>query len=234
LNVPISSENPSVSSSDGFNAHYNDYEELEHRPITREIMSDYLSTRCHRRVTIFHAKVAQKSYGNEKRFELRKILSLNTEFFFFQRFFCPPPCVYLSGDGWNTHADQSCCSSSSSVAQTEYLSATIGLGEPLYSIENEHCLSNEMQNFSFENGKIKYGSARTLFISDSDKRKYINLNIKLMHTDDIRSNSYIGLFESRKIKVISKPSKKKQSVKNAECNCILIKYSFFIIFFLFL
>jgi len=77
-----------------------------------------------------------------------------------------------------------------------------------------------MQNLSFENGKIKYGSAKTLFISDSDKRKHINLNIKILHTNHFRHDPYIGLFESRKIKVISKPSKKKQSVKNAECKSI--------------
>jgi recombining binding protein (suppressor of hairless) len=66
----------------------------------------------------------------------------------------------------------------------------------------------------------RFGAAKTLFISDSDKRKHINLNIKMMYTNtnDFRENPYIGMFESRKIKVISKPSKKKQSVKNAECN----------------
>jgi recombining binding protein (suppressor of hairless) len=71
----------------------------------------------------------------------------------------------------------------------------------------------------------RFGAAKTLFISDSDKRKHINVNIKMMFTNDMRENPYIGMFESRKIKVISKPSKKKQSVKNAECN-FLSKSSF--------
>ena len=159
------SENVSVS--------LNDDDEIESRPITSEMMANYLAKPCHRTVTICHARVAQKSYGNEK------------------RFFCPPPCFYLSGAGWT-------------VDSTETLSAKIGLHS-----------SNEMQNLSMDNhGNLKYASAKTLFISDSDKRKYINLNVRLVSEDQ----SLIGVFESQKIKIISKPSKKKQSIKNSECN----------------
>ncbi len=75
----------------------------------------------------------------------------------------------------------------------------------------------------------RFGAAKTLFISDSDKRKHINLNIKMMYTNDFRESPYIGMFESRKIKVISKPSKKKQSVKNAECNSYK-NFFFFLIY----
>ncbi|CAF0794029.1 unnamed protein product [Rotaria sordida] len=203
LIMPTSSENLSIISSNTSNIHNNDYEELDHRPITREIMSTYLSTRRHRTVTIFHAKVAQKSYGNEK------------------RFFCPPPCVYLSGDGWNSNFDRSCSSSSLiSLHEQEHLCAMIGISEPLYSNEHENYLTNEMQKLSIENENIKYGSAKTLFISDIDKRKYINLNIKIIYTNNYHSNPYIGLFQSQKIKVISKPSKKKQSIKNADSVCM--------------
>lgn len=70
-------------------------------------------------ITILHAKVAQKSYGNEKRFEtlvwsfsvfcndadrvFRDVLNLYCHIIY--RFFCPPPCVYISGHGWRVMQD---------------------------------------------------------------------------------------------------------------------------------
>ncbi|XP_015782121.1 recombining binding protein suppressor of hairless isoform X2 [Tetranychus urticae] len=148
--------------------------------LTRESMRNYIRERKEMKVVILHAKVAQKSYGNEK------------------RFFCPPPCIYLYGDGWS-HRQQQMIRAGQSESSTQ-ICAFIGIGNS----------DQEMQQLDF-NGK-NFCAAKTLYISDSDKRKHFMLSVKMFYAnaDDI------GVFYSQRIKVISKPSKKKQSLKNAD------------------
>ncbi|XP_015684955.1 suppressor of hairless protein homolog, partial [Protobothrops mucrosquamatus] len=149
--------------------------------LTREAMRNYLKERGDQTVLILHAKVAQKSYGNEK------------------RFFCPPPCVYLMGSGWKKKKEQ--MERDGCSEQESQPCAFIGIGNS----------DQEMQQLNLE-GK-NYCTAKTLYISDSDKRKHFMLSVKMFYgnSDDI------GVFLSKRIKVISKPSKKKQSLKNADC-----------------
>ncbi|XP_036427455.1 recombining binding protein suppressor of hairless-like protein isoform X2 [Colossoma macropomum] len=155
--------------------------------VTRDSVKQYLQFRPDQSVLILHAKVAQKSYGNEK------------------RFFCPPPCVYLCGTGWNL--------------RQEHLKAS-GLGESscrlcgYMGLDSSPGPQADSFKLSFEEqtDKRMFACAKTLYISDTDKRKHFRLLLRLFHS----GGQEIGSFQSGLIKVISKPSQKRQSMKNAD------------------
>uniref|UniRef100_A0A8C8DCC1 Recombination signal binding protein for immunoglobulin kappa J region a n=1 Tax=Oryzias sinensis TaxID=183150 RepID=A0A8C8DCC1_9TELE len=145
-----------------------------------EAMRSYLKEKEDQTVLILHAKVAQKSYGNEK------------------RFFCPPPCVYLMGAGWKKKLEK--MTNDGCTEQEAQPFAFIGIGNSVLDMQQLHL---EGKHFCM---------AKTLYISDSDKRKHFMLSVKMLYG----TSSNIGVFLSKRIKVISKPSKKKQSLKNTD------------------
>uniref|UniRef100_A0A8D2L7Q2 Recombination signal binding protein for immunoglobulin kappa J region like n=1 Tax=Varanus komodoensis TaxID=61221 RepID=A0A8D2L7Q2_VARKO len=158
----------------------------------RDGVRKYLQFPSDRTVLILHAKVAQKSYGNEK------------------RFFCPPPCVYLTGPGWKQKKEEI-----EGTAQTHQANNTgplplcgyIGLD----STGSSH-METQKLNFEEQADSKEFSCAKALYISDSDKRKHFRLVLKLFFSN----GQEIGTFHSKLIKVISKPSQKKQSLKNTD------------------
>ncbi|KAG0014085.1 hypothetical protein BGZ80_010658 [Entomortierella chlamydospora] len=143
-------------------------------------------------VLILTSKVAQKSYGTEK------------------RFLCPPPTTMLLGSNWwsapfpNQSSDEdpvptppkmiiSICGEAGS--QQGVIDWTTTKDDNVTPIITGKCVSKQ------------------LYINDADeKRKKVEVLVKFMMAGDIE----LGTFASRPIKVISKPSKKRQSIKNME------------------
>ncbi|KAM8995465.1 recombining binding protein suppressor of hairless-like protein isoform 2-T2 [Ara ararauna] len=155
--------------------------------LLRDGVRRYLQLPSDQTVLILHAKVAQKSYGNEK------------------RFFCPPPCVYLSGPGWKLKQEQMKARDPGDAGFQ--VCGYMGLDSMGSSLM-------ETQKLSFEEQPDAkgFGCAKALYISDADKRKHFRLVLKLFFSN----GQEIGTFHSKLIKVISKPSQKKQSLKNTD------------------
>ncbi|KAL4080266.1 hypothetical protein V8B97DRAFT_1931266 [Scleroderma yunnanense] len=154
-----------------------------------------------RTVIVMSSKVAQKSYGTEK------------------RFLCPPPTAIMIGNSWWTDV----------VRRGEEPKrcpprVTISIsGEPVPQEGTIEWTAASGKIFDVNDaptGTTYIGRCvgKQLFISDVDeKKKKVEALVKITApSSDEEPERIIGTFPSRPIKVISKPSKKRQSAKNLE------------------
>ncbi|KAG9220690.1 hypothetical protein CCMSSC00406_0003789 [Pleurotus cornucopiae] len=154
-----------------------------------------------RTVIVMSSKVAQKSYGTEK------------------RFLCPPPTAIMIGNSWWTDVvrrgeDPKLCPPRVTVSIS---------GEPVPQEGSIEWTGSSGKSFDVSDpptGTTYIGRCvgKQLFISDVDeKKKKVEALVKITApASDDEPERVIGTFPSRPIKVISKPSKKRQSAKNLE------------------
>ncbi|KAJ2649350.1 hypothetical protein IWW40_003197 [Coemansia sp. RSA 1250] len=169
-------------------------------------------------VMVLTSKVAQKSYGTEK------------------RFLCPPPTVLLFGDSWGLPAGDSDVGSDAAsgmprisvtvptndndaqvdagdvrTTHLEWLAQPEPGSKPKAHVPHTAAPARAPREGEPVTGRFV---AKQLFINDVDeKRKKVAVKVGL---HDPTGRVQLGEFESRPIKVISKPSKKRQSVKNVD------------------
>uniref|UniRef100_A0A8C4WXH8 Recombination signal binding protein for immunoglobulin kappa J region-like n=1 Tax=Eptatretus burgeri TaxID=7764 RepID=A0A8C4WXH8_EPTBU len=118
-------------------------------------------------------------------------------------FFCPPPCVVICGNGWNLRRQQLLAQGLSPEAAS--LTGTLGVEGGQGSPDPLH-LSHD------DDAGMTFACAKSLYISDTDRRKTFQLALKLRHA----GGQPIGTFLGSPIRVISKPSKKKQGARHGE------------------
>lgn len=164
------------------------------------------------------SKVAQKSYGTEKRYLIYTLpqTQLTQDF---HRFLCPPPTAIMIGNSWWTdvvrRGDESKLSPPRVVISIS--------GEPSPQEGTVEWTGSSGKSFDVNDpptGTTYIGRCvgKQLFISDVDeKKKKVEALVKITSpATEEEPERVIGTFPSRPIKVISKPSKKRQSAKNLE------------------
>ncbi|KAJ1020653.1 hypothetical protein NDA16_004046 [Ustilago loliicola] len=169
-----------------------------------------------RNVLIMTTKVAQKSYGAEK------------------RFLCPPPLVILIGSSWwNACPASTRPSPFSPAGPTDLDQAPTVLSPPrvTINISGEPGIQDGALEWASSSGRlIDVGNpssemaisgrciGKQLYISDVDeKRRHVEALVAIsVPGSSPMDRRLLGTFPSRPIKVISKPSKKRQSSRNTE------------------
>nr|CAG8481468.1 3486_t:CDS:2 [Entrophospora candida] len=174
----------SVAATHRHHHHHHQHQNL----ITDNVMRpnnvhQYSSTSGEKKVMILTSKVAQKSYGTEK------------------RFLCPPPTTMILGSNW--------CPPKITVGISGEQTNQQGILEWISPSGNSLDPTSTCSEMNFS-GKCV---SKHLYISDADeKRKKVEVLVNIQSP----MGDNIGTFASKPIKVISKPSKKRQSAKNME------------------
>ncbi|KZV97769.1 LAG1-DNAbind-domain-containing protein [Exidia glandulosa HHB12029] len=157
-----------------------------------------------RTLIVMSSKVAQKSYGTEK------------------RFLCPPPTAVLIGNEWWSEISRRGSDQGKLLPPRVVVSIS---GEPTPPECTVDWISAAGKSFDPSDPPptdattfIGRAVGKQLFISEVDeKKKKVEalVHVTAPAVDD-GPERVIGIFKSRPIKVISKPSKKRQSAKNLE------------------
>ncbi|KAI8889351.1 beta-trefoil [Backusella circina FSU 941] len=163
---------------------------------------------------VLTSKVAQKSYGTEK------------------RFLCPPPTTMLKGTNWWTSNGSDKPNLTEPKKSNAFFHSPPHLLHPpklTIHISGEAIQQTGSLEWQSANGTLIEGASsisanlnnaisgrcvsKQLYINDADeKRKRVEVLAKIQLGNGVP----LGTFPSKGIKVISKPSKKRQSVKNME------------------
>lgn len=154
-----------------------------------------------RTIIVMSSKVAQKSYGNEK------------------RFLCPPPTAIMVGNAWWSDIHRHGEGGSKLIPPKVVVSIS---GEPSPQESSVEWAGAAGKTFDINDpptGTTYVGRCvgKQLYISEADeKRKKVEALVKVTAIADNDEEKVVGVFSSKPIKVISKPSKKRQSAKNLE------------------
>ena len=146
--------------------------------MTCEIMQKFLSKKTFNSISVNVSRVAQKSYGSEK------------------RFLCPPPAIFFNLEEYAQLREN--VSESEDASENHRILGKVFIKQlPQNSLPLQSCQLNDSQ------------TVKNLFVSDSDHVKEFQVQLKLIY-----NNHDLGSHFSNDIKVISKPSKKKQTQKS--------------------
>ena len=139
---------------------------------------------------------------------------------FNSRFLCPPPTAVMVGNSWWSEVRRN--GEEPTLAPPRVVVSISGEPTPPESsVEWAGASGKPFDATDPPNGTTFVGRCvgKQLFISEADeKRKKVEALVKVTAPSvGDEEGKVIGLFPSKPIKVISKPSKKRQSAKNLEC-----------------